>query len=212
MRVRAETSYDKENPEHRVLLKSLWAASFPDDEPPSGSSVRSSKWRELGYQGDDPTRDFRSTGLLSLDLILYLAKERPLLYDKLRFRDRHGGGGQLSGGPEDGYPFAAATVNVTAMLAEIMGAREAAGQRRRGRKLPLDAAGKALAALAAETEGGLGEVFCAAVDLLDRKFAETGAGHMQFPSVLKEVRRIVHKELSRMPRTTGDLERSLGRA
>lgn len=54
-----------------VLLRRLWRAYRPAEEELSDGELRNSRrWQELGFQGKDPTTDFRRTGMLTYASIL----------------------------------------------------------------------------------------------------------------------------------------------
>lgn len=60
-------------------------------------------------QGEDPGTDFRGGGFLSLTNLLYMAQNRPPLFEKLM--------NKTEGNRVDWeYPFAAAGINVTVYL------------------------------------------------------------------------------------------------
>lgn len=65
------------------------------------------------YQGQDPATDFRGAGVFGLDNLLYLAREHPQLWHKLRYKTQ----GVRA---EWEYPFAVAGLNLTFMLAEVL--------------------------------------------------------------------------------------------
>lgn len=45
----------------QAALRQLWAAAFPGSPFPEG--VKHERWKELGWQSDDPGRDFRCAAL-----------------------------------------------------------------------------------------------------------------------------------------------------
>ena len=67
----------------------------------------------MGWQGVDPATDFRSGGLLSLQNLVWFAKNRRDLYDRLLWKKN----GTRSAWE---YPFAAAGVNVTFALVDVL--------------------------------------------------------------------------------------------
>ena len=235
------TTFDVGNKDHMDKLKFLWSLSYPGVAfPPKGT--QSQLWKELGYQSDDPLRDFRGGGCLCLDNMIYLASRQPALFDRLRFRERHAPRvARTSNSDDDGdinpaapadppqesrrtpppipadlkgyYPFAAAAVNVTVSLAEIISIQHTP------REAPSSVQAYALANLCSTTSDtnlnpgdGFHRVFCATMDLLDRKFAEAGATCMQFPTVIKEALKIVDKQLYSGFQSLETFEKSLQEA
>jgi len=50
--------------DHEESLKRLWKVSFGDTQPPD--KLVGPKWKELGFQGEDPRNDFRGGGIIGL--------------------------------------------------------------------------------------------------------------------------------------------------
>jgi len=71
-----KTKYDKTVVEHEQVLLRLWKAMEPQEE----LTARVSKqWQAIGFQGDDPSTDFRGMGLLGLyALVSFAEKHQPL--------------------------------------------------------------------------------------------------------------------------------------
>ncbi len=57
------------------LLNSLWQALNPESE--KAPSLPADEWKELGFQGNDPSTDFRGMGMLGLDQLLAFATAAP---------------------------------------------------------------------------------------------------------------------------------------
>ncbi|GLT31803.1 hypothetical protein SLA2020_065120 [Shorea laevis] len=53
---RIDIAYDSLIPEHQDALRALWSAVFPTDEL---CGLISKQWKEMGWQGKDPSTDFR---------------------------------------------------------------------------------------------------------------------------------------------------------
>ena len=71
-------SYNMENKLHENKLKELWLLMRPNTE-----YLRlGSHWQDLGFQGHNPMTDFRAMGILSLDSMIYLAKNHYNLVTK----------------------------------------------------------------------------------------------------------------------------------
>lgn len=63
-------SYDDSNEHHSSKLAVLFDAAFHGKPY---SSAAAGHWRRLGFQGDDPRRDFRGGGIAALDVMVYIA-------------------------------------------------------------------------------------------------------------------------------------------
>ncbi|GER38007.1 ELMO domain-containing protein A, partial [Striga asiatica] len=61
--------------EHQDALRQLWRLSYPDRELPS---LKSEAWKEMGWQGFDPSTDFRDEGFISLENLIFFAKKYPV--------------------------------------------------------------------------------------------------------------------------------------
>ena len=113
--------FDKGNLSHFRLVQRLWVAchgqSFSDGEksslqlqaeafdlPEGGCTPR---WKSFGFQGDDPSTDFRGGGLCSLSHLVYLAEHYP---QNFAF--------YITGNE---YPFAVAGINMTMHLLHLLG-------------------------------------------------------------------------------------------
>ncbi|KAK4272383.1 hypothetical protein QN277_020949 [Acacia crassicarpa] len=53
---RLQVSFDDSRTEHRDSLKQLWKLAFPNRSLPA---LKSELWKEMGWQGEDPSTDFR---------------------------------------------------------------------------------------------------------------------------------------------------------
>lgn len=72
---RIDVPYDTSLPEHQEALRALWDAAFPQEEL---NDLVSEQWKEMGWQGKDPSTDFRGGGYISLENLLYFARNFPV--------------------------------------------------------------------------------------------------------------------------------------
>jgi hypothetical protein len=101
-------SYDNED--HIELLEKLWKGLKP--EIIRSEDRLSDEWGELGFQGKDPSTDFRGMGLLSLIQLVYFADNYPVEARALL---------ELSSSPENAYfPFAAVAINFTCFILQLL--------------------------------------------------------------------------------------------
>jgi hypothetical protein len=113
-------SFDIYKSEHILLLNELWNTLKPDriregfEETTNevNMNVISSDWIEIGFQGNDPTTDFRGMGILGLTQLYYFARNRNqssrlilsvFTQDKQRY-----------------YPFAIIGINITRFLLDLI--------------------------------------------------------------------------------------------
>jgi len=73
-RIAAPIKYDKKNSEHEAKLQKLWSTLKPDE---ALSERLTKKWIDIGFQGADPSTDFRGSGILGLDQLLTVTTEEP---------------------------------------------------------------------------------------------------------------------------------------
>jgi len=90
------------NTKDQDALRELWHFSFPTKD----FALISSKWKRLGFQNSDPTKDLRGVGSFGVYNLIYLAKRYPTLFKSLR---------------KTGFPFAIAGLNITMMLFSLIG-------------------------------------------------------------------------------------------
>ena len=95
LRDAARISYDWET--HELLLRALWRSCFGPGNA-STFKPRSERWRELGFQGPDPTTDFRGAGVMGLRHLLTVVNSG------------------RAPSTATGFPLAVASINATGML------------------------------------------------------------------------------------------------
>ncbi|XP_021679147.2 uncharacterized protein LOC110663949 isoform X3 [Hevea brasiliensis] len=107
---RIDVTYDSSIPEHQEALRALWNAAFPEEEL---CGLISEQWKEMGWQGKDPSTDFRGGGFISLENLLFFARYFPKSFQDL-LQKREGDRSVWE------YPFAVAGVNITFMLIQML--------------------------------------------------------------------------------------------
>ena len=97
------TIFDIHQDHHLALLDRLWSCLKPNE--------RRGSWGEIGFQGQDPSTDFRGMGLLGLIQLVYFSSK---------------GEGKTARGvlleanhPRRYYPFAATGINFSAFVVEM---------------------------------------------------------------------------------------------
>ena len=113
---RARTPF--QHPQHDHLLKSLWdnlhslesgtvviTPNFPDE-----------RWQDLGFQGSDPSTDFRGMGLLGLEQLLSYSQIAPKSAHNIWQQSRLGSAW---------FTFATVGINITALLYSLLISRSA---------------------------------------------------------------------------------------
>lgn len=178
------------------------------------------QWRLMGWQQDDPTTDFRAAGLLGLTNLVDFATHHPEAFHNV-MEKKSGVRVELE------YPFAAAGINLTVMLLDLIGLlRRGQAQRpstpvatRSSAIAPEEAiciqpSAAARGYLQLVTDAASGhmaflELYCTAFVLLDSVWLDMKASYMQFPQVLKVVRDSMERALAAQPATVGDVRQRL---
>ncbi|AQK45251.1 ELMO/CED-12 family protein [Zea mays] len=178
---RIEVQYDGSNLEHQVLahqkaLEALWRSSFPGTEL---LGLVSDQWKEMGWQGKDPSTDFRGGGFISLENLLYFSRNYPKSFQEL-LRKQNGDRALWE------YPFAVAGVNITFMLIQMLDLQAAK---------PTSLVGAVFLNLLLENDRAFDILYCITFKLMDQKWLEMHASYMDFNTVIKSTRRQLEREL-----------------
>jgi hypothetical protein len=165
-----QTQFDMAVPQHAVLLSQLEKAC--DGVP----------WQLVGFQSPNPATDFRGGGILSLENLVYFVSHKPVpaLSMMHRRKDRTIGT-TLDGVDSANYPWAAVGINITRMVAELIGACTAQGtvpkQQQPRKNWPLLLQPDAFERL-----------YCSAFYIFDNEWEKMKAGYLQTPAVLAATR------------------------
>ena len=114
----SKMEFDKSREEHIRLIESFWANMKPGLSRrrfPSTQDVddgfKSIDWGDVGFQGSDPSTDFRGMGLLGLLQLEYFSQRQTKAAVAVLGESTH---------PRRYYPFAATGINVTAFVRELL--------------------------------------------------------------------------------------------
>ncbi|WOK96322.1 hypothetical protein Cni_G05029 [Canna indica] len=176
LRQRLEVQFDGSRLEHQDALRQLWCLSYPNrDIPP----LKSELWKEMGWQGCDPSTDFRGGGFISLENLIFFAKNYPAPFQTLLHK--------TEGKRADWeYPFAVAGVNISFMLIQMLDLQSV---------LPSSKAGVCFLELLGEDEKAFDNLYCVAFRMLDAQWLAKRASYMEFNEVLKSTRVQLEREL-----------------
>eukprot|EP00850_Spirogloea_muscicola_P024898 SM001721S03263 [mRNA] locus=s1721:373:1942:- [translate_table: standard] len=109
LQARLRVPFDKNNEEHQEALRALWRAAYPEEKL---EGMVSEQWKKMGWQGTDPSTDFRGGGFISLENLLHFAYKYPRVFRRLLRKEQ----GRRA---EWEYPFAVAGLNITFMLVQL---------------------------------------------------------------------------------------------
>ncbi|KAL9247436.1 hypothetical protein vseg_020868 [Gypsophila vaccaria] len=173
---RLKVPFDGSRLEHQDALKRLWRLAFPNRELPP---LKSELWKEMGWQGTDPSTDFRGGGYISLENLIYFAEKYPESFQCLL----HKLDGQRA---EWEYPFAVAGINISFMLAQMLDLQSGK---------PTSTAGVRFLELLAVDEMAFDNLYCVAFQMMDAQWLAKRASYMEFNEVLKSTRAQLEREL-----------------
>ncbi|KAI8562630.1 hypothetical protein RHMOL_Rhmol03G0049900 [Rhododendron molle] len=174
---RLQVPFDGSLVEHQDALKQLWRLAYPDrDLPP----LKSELWKEMGWQGSDPSTDFRGGGYISLENLIFFAKMYPDAFQNLLHK-RDGSRAEWE------YPFAVAGINISFMLAQMLDLQSGK---------PNSLAGVRFLELLIEDEMAFDNLYCVAFQMMDAQWLAKRASYMEFNDVLKSTRTQLERELA----------------
>lgn len=96
----SQQSFDVNNRDHEDLLFNLWEIAF---NTPNEKSRVSEKWKSIGFQSNDPSKDFRGMGILGLKNLIYIMLTYNDNCQRILSSDRE-------------YPFASLGINISNMV------------------------------------------------------------------------------------------------
>ncbi|XP_022140277.1 ELMO domain-containing protein A isoform X2 [Momordica charantia] len=174
---RMQIPFDETCIVHQEALRTLWNAAFPDVEL---KGMISEQWKEMGWQGPNPSTDFRGCGFISLENLLFFSRTFPASFRRLLLK-------------EDGnraeweYPFAVAGINVSFMLIQMLDLNSA-----KPRCVP----GLNFLRLLGENEEAFDILYCVAFEMMDAQWLAMHASYMEFNEVMQVTRTQLERELS----------------
>lgn len=104
--------FDIFNEDHVTLLESFWFAMKEEKRTVPG--LVSPEWTLLGFQGNDPTTDFRSMGMLGLHQLLHFAQRKADTAHLILKEFTQ---------PGQNFPFAIIGINLSRLVMELLGQR-----------------------------------------------------------------------------------------
>ncbi|XP_048318095.1 uncharacterized protein LOC107433989 isoform X4 [Ziziphus jujuba] len=173
---RMKVYFDASRPDHQEALRALWYATYPNREL---HGLISDQWKEMGWQGRDPSTDFRGAGFISLENLLFFAKTFSISFQRLLKKQ----GGERAAWE---YPFAVAGLNITFMIMQMLDL-DALKPRTFVRSVFLQ--------MLSENEWAFDLLYCVAFVVMDKQWLERNATYMEFNDVLKSTRVQLEREL-----------------
>uniref|UniRef100_A0A0D9XNM5 ELMO domain-containing protein n=1 Tax=Leersia perrieri TaxID=77586 RepID=A0A0D9XNM5_9ORYZ len=161
LRQRLSVPFDSSSVMHQDALKELWRLAYPSRQLPP---LKSDLWKEMGWQNSDPATDFRAGGFMSLENLIYFARNYPDSFHRLL----HKADGKRA---EWEYPFAVAGVNISYMLVQMLDLQSG--------KMTTKASSQ-FVQLLTEDEMAFDNLFCVAFQMLDALWLTRQASYMEF--------------------------------
>lgn len=174
---RLAIAFDGTNEDHQNGLRALWGAAYPNRKL---DGLVSEQWKDMGWQGTDPSTDFRGGGFISLENLIYFARRYPASFRRLLNKEE---GSRATWE----YPFAVAGLNLTFMLTQLLDLRSS---------VPATLAGRRFVAMLGDDENAFDDVYCVAFEMLDAQWLAMRASYMEFNVVLQETKKQLDRLLS----------------
>ncbi|RWR79674.1 ELMO/CED-12 family protein isoform 1 [Cinnamomum micranthum f. kanehirae] len=169
-------------------LRQLWKLAYPNRNLPS---LQSELWKEMGWQGPDPSTDFRGGGFISLEKLIFFAKN--YLQHAIGFMHHGQDSFQRLLHKQDGkraeweYPFDVAGINISFMLVQMLDLQSGG---------PTSVAGIRSLEQLGEDEEAFDNLFSVAFQIMDAQWLAKHASYMEFNDVLKFTRSQLERELA----------------
>ncbi|XP_068342373.1 uncharacterized protein [Pyrus communis] len=177
LRQRLQVPFDGSRMEHQDALLELWRLAYPDKELPP---LQSDLWKQMGWQGSDPSTDFRGGGFISLENLIFFARQYPESFQRLLHK-------QDGTRAEWEYPFAVAGINISFVLAQMLDLQSAK---------PTTLAGIRFLELLKEDEMAFDNLYCVAFQMMDAQWLVKRASFMDFNDVMKSTTSQLERELA----------------
>eukprot|EP00457_Paulinella_chromatophora_P010277 gb/GEZN01010372.1/.p1 GENE.gb/GEZN01010372.1/~~gb/GEZN01010372.1/.p1 ORF type:complete len:319 (-),score=54.81 gb/GEZN01010372.1/:244-1200(-) len=192
LRKSVRTPYSDTNLAHRKFLhsfgKSLFGEEFGDDST-AENALKSRKWATIGFQGLDPSTDFRAAGFFGLENLVYFAATRRQAFDLMcSLSQRHN--------PEYMLPCAISGMNMTWRLAQMLSLHADPEHLLSPQQAALF---QSFMELLGEEPMAFQEVYCEALLMMEDIWSIEDKQYMDFPLVLDRVLRKVSEALARKP-------------
>ncbi|KAA3486512.1 ELMO domain-containing protein C [Gossypium australe] len=210
--------FDGSRVDHQDALKLLWRLAYPNRELPP---LKSELWKDMGWQGPDPSTDFRGGGFISLENLIFFAKKYPESFQRLLHK-------QDGNRADWEYPFAVAGINISFMLTQMLDLQSGNLNSELVRycvveiiqkvaicywhhlckkywnlilcgtkyRKPSSLAGIRFLKLLGEDEMAFDDLYCVAFQMMDAQWLVKRASYMEFNDVLKSTRTQLERELS----------------
>ncbi|XP_020257787.1 ELMO domain-containing protein A [Asparagus officinalis] len=177
LKERLNVPFDETRPDHQEALKALWQTSFPTTNL---TGMVSEQWKDMGWQGLNPSTDFRGCGFVSLENLLFFAQTYPISYKRILLK-------QEGTRAVWEYPFAVAGINITFMLIQMLDLYS---------EKPKSLPGANFIRVLSDEEEAFDILYCVAFQMMDAQWLAMQASYLQFNEVLQATRCQLERELA----------------
>ncbi|KAG8090749.1 hypothetical protein GUJ93_ZPchr0011g28363 [Zizania palustris] len=133
----------------------------------------------MGWQGRDPSTDFRGAGFISLENLLFFAKTFSASFQRLVKK-------QCGNRATWEYPFAVAGVNITFMIMQMIDLQSSK---------PRTFVRAVFIQMLSEDEWAFDLLYCIAFIVMDKQWLDKNTSYMDFNEILKSTRVQLEREL-----------------
>eukprot|EP01117_Protostelium_nocturnum_P007021 TRINITY_DN2516_c0_g1_i1.p1 TRINITY_DN2516_c0_g1~~TRINITY_DN2516_c0_g1_i1.p1 ORF type:complete len:1132 (+),score=311.74 TRINITY_DN2516_c0_g1_i1:205-3600(+) len=169
--------FNVDDTNHIRLLHQLWGNMMPGRSFPG---ISSEQWKEVGFQGKNPTTDFRALGLLGLIHLIYFTGNYSTVARDMFKR-------QNEKAVEFQYPFSASSINISSKVLEIFS--------------KIFKEDEVTPHILLSGSNALQEIYSISFEALGKKWEQMNAQYMQFNAVCKIVVSSVEEALSKKPKS-----------
>ncbi|XP_032743730.1 engulfment and cell motility protein 3 [Rattus rattus] len=188
---RMRTPLDPYSQEQREQLQALRQAAFEPDGESLGTGLSADRrrslcvreFRKLGFSNSNPAQDLERVppGLLALDNMLYFSRHAPSAYSRFVLENSS---------REDKHecPFARSSIQLTVLLCELLHVGE-----------PCSETAQDFSPMFFSQDHSFHELFCVAIQLLNKTWKEMRATQEDFDKVMQVVREQLARTLALKP-------------
>ncbi|XP_030099359.1 engulfment and cell motility protein 3 isoform X2 [Mus musculus] len=188
---RMRTPLDPYSQEQRDQLQALRQAAFEPEGESLGTGLSADRrrslcvreFRKLGFSNSNPAQDLERVppGLLALDNMLYFSRHAPSAYSRFVLENSS---------REDKHecPFARSSIQLTALLCELLRVGE-----------PCSETAQDFSPMFFSQDHSFHELFCVAIQLLNKTWKEMRATQEDFDKVMQVVREQLARTLALKP-------------
>ncbi|GAM17303.1 hypothetical protein SAMD00019534_004780 [Acytostelium subglobosum LB1] len=187
------TQYCKDDANHERLLECLWTTMFEDHK----FQRVDERWKGIGFQGKDPSTDFRGMGIAGLKNLLYYATHHQ---DSLRTLMKQQSALQSGASNDRYYPVAVCGIHITSMLLELIKpplSYSAQLQQQQQQQQQDYIANDNIISILFDHKNSLEEIYCITMEIFAMVWEEGAARYMDFAKVISYLKTQISDTISR---------------